>query len=85
MSLEAEFDPNLEENTLMINYTQDCFKKIQNNGRTFVVTGDACGKVSGGPIRNLTYSFLQFHMHWGRNDSEGSEHLIDGKPYAAEV
>jgi hypothetical protein len=27
----------------------------------------------------------QFHFHWGKNDNEGSEHLVDGKSYAAEL
>ena len=49
------------------------------------MSGDAAGRVSGGPIKDLTYSLLSFHAHWGRNDDEGSEHLIDGKQYSAEV
>lgn len=24
-------------------------------------------------------------MHWGSNDNEGSEHVVDGKRYPAEV
>ncbi len=31
------------------------------------------------------YQFLQFHMHWGSNDNEGSEHVIDGIRFPAEV
>ena len=31
-----------------------------------------------------TYKLLQFHVHWGRNGQEGSEHLVDGKQYSAE-
>ena len=40
--------------------------------------------VSGGPSHS-EFSFLQFHMHWGDTIEKGSEHLINGKPYAAEV
>jgi carbonic anhydrase len=32
-----------------------------------------------------TYSVQQFHLHWGRNDSEGSEHQIEGKKFSAEM
>jgi hypothetical protein len=38
----------------------------------------------GGPLKNQ-YSLLQFHAHWGCSNSEGSEHLVDNKSYAAEV
>ena len=32
-----------------------------------------------------TYHATQFHFHWGANDSVGSEHTIDTKPYPLEV
>lgn len=32
-----------------------------------------------------TYDFLQFHIHWGRNDMEGSEHKVDSAKYGAEI
>ena len=41
-------------------------------------------EIIGGPITE-DHEFLQFHMHWGPNDQIGSEHLVDGKSYAAEV
>ncbi len=31
------------------------------------------------------FDFLQVHMHWGENTSRGSEHLLDGQAFAAEV
>ena len=40
--------------------------------------------ITGGPTRD-EYQFLQFHMHWGSNDNEGSEHVIDGIRLPAEV
>ena len=27
------------------------------------------------------YEFLQFHFHWGSDDSHGSEHTVDGSRY----
>ena len=41
-------------------------------------------ELSGGPLTKK-YKFEQFHFHWGGNDSEGSEHRVDGKMYPAEV
>lgn len=40
--------------------------------------------VTGGPVKN-EYNFLQFHMHWGDILERGSEHLLDGKAFSAEV
>lgn len=31
------------------------------------------------------YEFSQVHMHWGRNDRQGSEHTVDASPYSLEV
>ena len=31
------------------------------------------------------YNLLQFHLHWGFNDFQGSEHLIDGEKFPLEV
>ena len=41
-------------------------------------------ELSGGPLTKK-YKFEQFHFHWGNNDSEGSEHRVNGKMYPAEV
>ena len=32
-----------------------------------------------------TYTVQHFHFHWGRRDSEGSEHQVDGSKYSAEM
>lgn len=40
--------------------------------------------VAGGPTHN-EHNFLQFHMHWGDTSERGSEHLIDGKAFSAEL
>jgi len=40
--------------------------------------------LEGGPLKNK-YVLEQFHCHWGPEDSVGSEHLVDGKSYAAEI
>jgi hypothetical protein len=40
--------------------------------------------ITGGPVPD-EYQFLQFHMHWGSNDLEGAEHVIDGIRLPGEV
>jgi len=42
--------------------------------------------VSGGYIpNNDSYEFAGLHFHWGKNNSFGSEHLINGTSYPAEA
>jgi len=41
--------------------------------------------VSGGGLPEGTYKLVQFHFHWGVTDSDGSEHVVDGKHYPLEV
>lgn len=38
----------------------------------------------GGPLAG-TYRLRQCHLHWGSCDDHGSEHLVDGVRFAAEV
>lgn len=40
--------------------------------------------ISGGGLPGK-YNFAQMHFHWGKNDNEGSEHMIGNKFYPAEV
>lgn len=42
-TLNSEFNENFEENALKINFPNECFKYIENNGHTFVVTGEKLG------------------------------------------
>jgi len=43
------------------------------------IEGDRYG---GSPNR---YQFLQFHWHWGKVSSRGSEHTLNGREYPAEL
>jgi carbonic anhydrase len=60
--------------------------EIVNNGHTLQVNfpdlGEKCDILSRG---NKDYKLAQFHLHWGGEDSEGSEHTVDGKSYPAEL
>ncbi len=40
--------------------------------------------LTGGPLQH-NYRLAQFHCHWGKDCSAGSEHTVNGKSYAAEV
>lgn len=41
--------------------------------------------LSGGPLGNNVYVFEQLHFHWGENDYEGSEDLINNRSFAMEM
>jgi carbonic anhydrase len=70
----------------VLTFDADSTTQIRNTGYTFQVDGNPenNSRVSGGPAQNV-HSFLQFHMHWGDCLEKGSEHLIDGKTYSAEL
>jgi carbonic anhydrase len=41
-------------------------------------------RVLGGPF-SVPYILNNVHWHWGRNDREGSEHVLNSRRYSAEV
>ena len=56
-----------------------------NNGHSLVISfPDDVYTVSGGGLTG-EFNTVQFHLHWGKTNMNGSEHFLDGKPYAAEV
>lgn len=59
---------------------------ITNNGHTVVVTPeeDSETAIAGAGLPGI-YKLLQFHFHWGAKSGAGSEHVIDGHPYAMEM
>ncbi|XP_073821664.1 carbonic anhydrase 2-like [Musca autumnalis] len=71
------------------NYKIPSTVTITNNGHSAEIQypDDAAKpQISGGPLpNNTTYQFVNVHFHWGSNDSLGSEHVINGQRYAAEV
>eukprot|EP00092_Neocalanus_flemingeri_P015906 GFUD01017223.1.p1 GENE.GFUD01017223.1~~GFUD01017223.1.p1 ORF type:complete len:367 (-),score=92.28 GFUD01017223.1:416-1516(-) len=62
---------------------------IKNNGHTAqldviaTLPGDV-GVLSGGPLDG-DYQILQLHFHWGSNDTQGSEHTLDGNSFPMEM
>lgn len=61
--------------------------KVQISGPTAPRKDDLMfwfSELSGGPLSSR-YRLEQFHMHWGGYDNEGSEHTVDGQPFAGEL
>lgn len=88
---KAETNDELLNKPIELNYKPYFFKQLENNGGTFVVssTNDDNSKVLEPSVKGVfitrQYRFLQFHMHWGPHDKIGSEHLVNGESYAAEL
>ncbi|CAF3771005.1 unnamed protein product [Rotaria socialis] len=74
---QCEFDSQLVQRPFTFKFDENCCQTIENTGRSFQVTGKGSSRITGGPVVD-EYQFLQFHMHWGANDLEGAEHVIDG-------
>uniref|UniRef100_G1T1V5 Carbonic anhydrase n=1 Tax=Oryctolagus cuniculus TaxID=9986 RepID=G1T1V5_RABIT len=68
-------------------YDPGSAKTILNNGKTCRVVFDDTydrSMLRGGPLPG-PYRLRQFHLHWGSSDDHGSEHIVDGVKYAAEL
>nr|XP_045370379.1 carbonic anhydrase 3 [Camelus bactrianus] len=68
-------------------YDPGSAKTILNNGKTCRVVFDDTydrSMLRGGPLTGA-YRLRQFHLHWGSSDDHGSEHIVDGVKYAAEL
>ncbi|KFO98022.1 Carbonic anhydrase 3 [Calypte anna] len=84
-SKEVQHDSSLS--SWHASYDPDAAKTILNNGRTCrVVFDDSFDRsvLRGGPLLDV-YRLRQLHLHWGSSDDHGSEHVIDGVKYAAEL
>uniref|UniRef100_A0A3Q2H234 Carbonic anhydrase n=1 Tax=Equus caballus TaxID=9796 RepID=A0A3Q2H234_HORSE len=82
---EVKYDSSLRP--LTIKYDPSSAKIISNSGHSFSVGFDDTENKSvlrGGPLTG-SYRLRQFHLHWGSADDHGSEHVVDGVRYAAEL
>ncbi|XP_063780124.1 carbonic anhydrase 13-like isoform X2 [Pseudophryne corroboree] len=72
---------------LYIYYDPKTSRRLVNVGHCFNVefedTHDT-SVLSDGPLTGY-YRLRQFHFHWGSTDRHGSEHVVDGKTYPAEL
>ncbi|KAH9504814.1 Carbonic anhydrase- protein 10, partial [Bulinus truncatus] len=80
------FDPKLRRMNFDIpNKVNGTFLNAGNN-LILMVDNIAAnnGSFSDGPFL-YSYKITQIHIHFGKNNSHGSEHRIDGKSFAAEI
>ncbi|CAF4593137.1 unnamed protein product, partial [Rotaria sp. Silwood2] len=76
----CEYEPVLARHPFIFETDENCCQTLENTGHSFQVSGQGYSC----PVLD-EYQFLQFHMHWGANDNEGSEHVIDGVRLPAEL
>lgn len=82
---ETLFDVKLGLRPLKMRYVPGNSKSVINNGHTVQVCVDgANSNLEGGPLQH-DYQVAQFHLHWGKTNTAGSEHLVDGRSYPAEL
>ena len=85
-SSETTHDTGLGSFTLK-NYDRKLNKTFtgSNNGHSLGMSfPEGVYNVSGGGLKDV-YTTAQFHFHYGPNNTVGSEHIVDGEHYAAEV
>uniref|UniRef100_A0A8C4VIC3 Carbonic anhydrase n=1 Tax=Gopherus evgoodei TaxID=1825980 RepID=A0A8C4VIC3_9SAUR len=81
----AQYDSSLKP--LHFSYDPSTARNIVNNGHSFNVEFDDSADKSvlrGGALEG-TYRLIQFHIHWGSCEGQGSEHTVDGVQYDAEL
>ena len=86
MTKRTEYDSSLGSFTLT-KYTSASpqnFTSINNKHTLKVSLPSDYYKVSGGNLPG-TFKTVQFHLHWGSDDTKGAEHGMDGMFYPAEV
>ncbi|KAL6260177.1 hypothetical protein P5V15_007711 [Pogonomyrmex californicus] len=71
----------------LIGIDNPCQSYVTNNGHTAMLKTNESKPVmlSGGPLRDNIYIFEQLHFHWGENDYEGSEDLINNHSFPMEM
>jgi len=72
-----------------INYDKPIIYEVINNGHTVVVNPKPKNarytpSITGSNFGNK-FTLKQFHFHWGYNDYQGSEHLIDYEKFPLEL
>ncbi|XP_062606059.1 uncharacterized protein LOC134267868 [Saccostrea cucullata] len=83
---DMTFDPSLKPFQISgFTNPQDYKLKIKNNGHTVQVSVEEGNlMVEGGGLPGR-YKTAQFHFHWGRDNTQGSEHLNRNTHYPMEL
>ncbi|XP_040288214.1 carbonic anhydrase 13-like isoform X1 [Bufo bufo] len=82
---KVKYDSSLKP--LYIYYDPKSSRRLVNVGHCFNVEYDDTNDRSvlgQGPLIGY-HRLRQFHFHWGFSDKDGSEHVIDGQEYPAEL
>jgi len=81
----TSYDGKLTEKMVEWSYEPEDSSFARNDGHILVISvnGDR-SSLKGGPLKNK-YKIENFHFHWGSDNSCGSEHLLEGKAFPAEV
>jgi len=62
---------------------------IQNDGHSIQISLPPSAtdklRISYDTLGQKQYQFFRIHFHWGLNDKEGSEHILNGANYAMEL
>ena len=70
-------------------YDKQVEAQAENNGHTVKVTfkdgPDNEIWIKDGGLSLTKFIFSQAHFHWGKNDTQGSEHTIDGQSFPMEM
>lgn len=95
-SFHLVFTPNMKHDEILAfsktRYTSLCLFQvngvIRNNKRDLTLLLHATNEInvnmSSGPL-SYKYRLYQIKLHYGRQNTSGSEHRIDGKAFAGEV
>ncbi|XP_026051610.1 carbonic anhydrase 4-like isoform X2 [Carassius auratus] len=57
---------------------------VENHGHSAHFTLPQFVRLRGGGLQD-TYKAVQFHLHWGEDGGQGSEHSVDGEQYPMEL
>ncbi|XP_041375797.1 carbonic anhydrase-related protein-like isoform X2 [Gigantopelta aegis] len=86
LSRQAVYDASLEDSALTFHYSTSRETDILNNGHTLAVFPQAKQSVCGGPMPpGNDYELAEICFHWGKSNSRGSEHTVNGKAFPMEV
>ncbi|KAK6166210.1 hypothetical protein SNE40_022962 [Patella caerulea] len=69
----------------MIGFDKEAKVELKNNGHSVYVNirHDTMTIQNGG--LDAPYQVVQFHFHWGSNDTRGSEHTLNGRAFPMEM
>ncbi|XP_012215868.1 carbonic anhydrase 2 [Linepithema humile] len=87
INIEEHNVKNVSLPPLKLNGIDNLYLFMTNNGHTVMLkTNDSRAAIlSGGPLGDNIYVFEQLHFHWGENDHEGSEDLINNHSFSMEM